>query len=736
MKNLKYIIGSAFFSLLALLSCNDEERSLETKGYLELGVTKNVEVITRGFEVEDQSLAVDICTGANDSIVKHFDDYNSMAGERVLLEVGTYKVKVSSNENEELDFEEPTFYGETKDVAITAGKTTPVSVECLLSCVKVTTEFTSPVKSKFKSCVARVSDKSGDHLDYSMTETRAGYFQPDYILVDLTVENKEGLTFKMSKLIENTEARDHYHLIFDLVESGENNSGMDFDISIETDPTNDEKHNVTIPLPETGYGQDAPEVQFVGANNEAITTLTFDKGDPQTLIAKISSENIGLNSVTLLATSSLFEEQGLPTTLNLLNLSEEDKTKLSAIGLDIQTLEDNKKPFDIDFSTMVSTRLPGGQHTFTIVARDEMGHETEAHTISITVNTEVNTHPVEIYEVWAHFATLRGYVKNATQDQATSYKFQYKKKKDGDDAWQDVEGSVTVGANGSSNVTQVVTNLEDNTEYEYRLVVDDNPAETMTFTTEEEIAIDNLSFDAWCTIGKSQYACSEENFDHKFWDSGNEGANTINSLNPTKEETSNVVKGSAARLTSTEVDAVIFKVFAAGSLYSGDFLEAVVGGISADKNGAKLSFGQPYTSRPTQLKGYYKYNPENVNYTSSKVPNVTSGQRDSCSIYIALTDWDAPFEVNTQTSTFVDFNSTNIIAYGELSKEEMSPESMANYKEFTIDLVYRDLTRKPTHILIVCSSSKYGDYFVGGVGSCLLIDELQLLYGDEPVVKQ
>ena len=80
--NFKYRIGSIFLSLLALLSCNDEERNIETKGYLELGVTKNVEVITRGFDVDDQSLAVDICTGANDSIVKHFSDYNDMAGER------------------------------------------------------------------------------------------------------------------------------------------------------------------------------------------------------------------------------------------------------------------------------------------------------------------------------------------------------------------------------------------------------------------------------------------------------------------------------------------------------------------------------------------------------------------------------------------------------------------------------------------------------------------------------
>ena len=62
--NFKYIISSLFLLFLAFGACTEDERGLETQGYLELGVSKNVEVITRGFDVEDQSLAVDICTGA------------------------------------------------------------------------------------------------------------------------------------------------------------------------------------------------------------------------------------------------------------------------------------------------------------------------------------------------------------------------------------------------------------------------------------------------------------------------------------------------------------------------------------------------------------------------------------------------------------------------------------------------------------------------------------------------
>ena len=58
---------------------------------------------------------------------------------------------------------------------------------------------------------------------------------------------------------------------------------------------------------------------------------------------------------------------------------------------------------------------------------------------------------------------------------------------------------------------------------------------------------------------------------------------------------------------------------------------------------------------------------------------------------------------------------------------------MSNYERFTINLKYRDLTKKPTYILVVCSSSKYGDYFTGSTSSVLLLDEFDLIYG-EPTI--
>lgn len=61
------------------------------------------------------------------------------------------------------------------------------------------------------------------------------------------------------------------------------------------------------------------------------------------------------------------------------------------------------------------------------------------------------------------------------------------------------------------------------------------------------------------------------------------------------------MKGRAVRMASDYIS--IASKFAAGNIYTGDFVG--LAGIE----GAELDFGQPYTGRPSALKGYYRYTP-------------------------------------------------------------------------------------------------------------------------------
>ena len=69
-------------------------------------------------------------------------------------------------------------------------------------------------------------------------------------------------------------------------------------------------------------------------------------------------------------------------------------------------------------------------------------------------------------------------------------------------------------------------------------------------------------------------------------------------------------------------------------------------------------------------------------------------------------------------------NDPGIIALGQ----QNTSETDSGYVKFTLPLVYRDATRIPRYIVIAAASSRYGDYFTGGVGSVLCIDEFELVY--------
>ncbi len=301
---------------------------------------------------------------------------------------------------------------------------------------------------------------------------------------------------------------------------------------------------------------------------------------------------------------------------------------------------------------------------------------------------------------WGKFAYLTGKIPAG---KTGAVAFEYKPSKSGN--WTKVEAE----ANGA-DFSAKVSGLKSQTSYVFRGLVGTEVGTEVEFSTEATEQIPYSNFDLWYKNGKAWYTGVEG---ISTWDSGNGGGASFG-FNPTTEETMDVIQGSAARLASCY--AVV--KFAAGSLYTGSF-------AGLDGLNAKLDFGIPYACRPTTLSGYYKYNSGVVDRIDSKGKfEYLKGKADSCHIYVALCDWTEAFHANSKTETFVDYshNNSSIIAYGELKNDR----KMTEYEKFTIDIKYRDLERKPTYIVIVATSSKYGDYFAGSTNSVLLVDEFEL----------
>ena len=65
-----------------------------------------------------------------------------------------------------------------------------------------------------------------------------------------------------------------------------------------------------------------------------------------------------------------------------------------------------------------------------------------------------------------------------------------------------------------------------------------------------------------------------------------------------------------------------------------------------------------------------------------------------------------------------------IIAHAILESDQTTD----GFVEFTLPLEYRDLERKPKYVVVSACASSLGDYFTGGVGSVLHVDEFEFLY--------
>lgn len=377
-----------------------------------------------------------------------------------------------------------------------------------------------------------------------------------------------------------------------------------------------------------------------------------------------------------------------------------------------------------------------GNGTFNITASDD---ETE-YTYNFDVPTQAST-VVKVSEAnaWSTFAYLQGSIPTAVKAVVDeNVKMQYKKAADND--WTEV------GTTKDGDLYKVtLKDLTPGTEYAFKMVYNDGTdtfeSAEKAFTTEERLQLPNSTLDDWYNGKVGNFSCwypTSEDYvsanGYSFWGTSNAGTSILNKA-VTEKETNDVhtAGGNAAKLGSQYV---VIK-FAAASLFAGEFLELV------GTSGGKINFGQPFAARPTQFKGWYKYSTGAINRVGT-LPNYITGitkgtTPDTWACFVALMTEQFVYDNSTTekasskkyvaNGTMPDFeNDDRCIAYGEMPMDECGAQ--ADWKQFCVDLKYRDLTKKPAYIVIVISSSRYGDFFTGYDKATLLVDDLSLEYGE------
>ena len=344
------------------------------------------------------------------------------------------------------------------------------------------------------------------------------------------------------------------------------------------------------------------------------------------------------------------------------------------------------------------------------------------------------------YEVWGTKFTAYADVDENEYDQSKVY-FEYRPASGGSD-WTRT-GAATRLSEGSYSA--LISGLEGETEYEYRLVVTkvaDGGEEivdgTKTITTEATPQVPNSSFETVSHDESSNYysfynpSSSDPELQTKWWCSGNKGSTTVgSSYQITYPDTGDKQDGNQS--VCLESRYVIVK-FAAGNLFCGRF------GATIGTSGGTVYFGRPFTARPTAMRFWAKYSSGTVNRRDDSAPSeIQKGDYDKASLRIALGTWDykkyggdanSPILVNTtDPSTFVDYNTDeSTIAFGEKILVADAENSTNVWQQITIPLDYKTTTAYPTHIMIAFAASMYGDYFTGCDSSKLWLDKVELLY--------
>lgn len=349
------------------------------------------------------------------------------------------------------------------------------------------------------------------------------------------------------------------------------------------------------------------------------------------------------------------------------------------------------------------------------------------YTYDFTIDPNAKSGATLSANPWSQLAYLTATDITLDSGELSSLKFQYRPKNT--DTWMDVATTVNTAA---SSATATLTGLTSAMVYEYQLTDGEISIAKGEFTTETEIALYNGSFEIWNKSGDTWYPETAEKAGNttSFWNTSNPGTSQGmgaigGAVNPTTGVTTPIHGGTyAAELKSTEK----LSVFAAASLYTGSFMG--LSGMSAN-----MEFGKAFTTRPTGLHGYYKYTPAVINKVDRTPAGVTIVQgetMDQCAIFIALAKKTFTFNNKNEDQYIQYATDPNIIAYGELPSGAATEGD--GYVEFNIPLKYKNLTDQPTHIIVVCSSSKYGDYMTGGVGSTLYVDDLSLIYDGTPTI--
>lgn len=731
-----YAAAGMLLATIAMQSCSMETPFSAEDGVLQVRLAINSDV-TRA--VMDQQDLADNCVVyiSNSKGLVFKETGLSNLPDQITLRQGSYVAEAWTGDSVPASFDSK-FYRCYEPFEMVGG-VNELHLTCKIANVVASVNTKTIDEAQVKNLHVTVSSSNGSlEFDDSNIKTAKGYFMMPYdengnreseLNITIDGENILGESFTKTKKIENAKP------------------GYEYVVNITYGNTDDEAQGggylvVTIDERETMV---ASTVEIFAA--PLIQGVDFDIehqiiGDPGEFVGDRQVKVVAFDEIQ----SFIIECQdagnlNLPSqAIDLKNTTESIIADIHDAGIDwdktVEEVEGNKDGHVRQLSYLTFTEaylnsLPARDTEYRIglTAVDGNGKMTK-QTLRIAVGenaivydapvvaTDVESATDNYMAIGARRVTVPLSIKDET---ATNVGVRYREAGT-TEAWN------TVRMNGSrSNVSGSVTltGLKPATRYEYQAVADGyEPSESMYFTTENIFTIPNASLEDWSNYSaNSKVLLPGAGGERTFWDSGNHGSATM-SVTLTQSSTDMFHSGSmSARLRSQFVGLGSLGKFAAGNLFAGEYYKT-------NGTNGEIYFGREYNgSHPSALKVFVNYRPGIADKSGAKGVKLNQGDQDKGQIYVALTTDKVHIDTRYPDTSLWNTDADCVLAYGEkLFEGNYGPDG--GLQELTIPINYntKAKTRKPVYLVIVCTASYYGDYFEGGEGSVMYVDDFELVY--------
>ena len=737
-KFFKYI-SLAFNMLTAiaiLSSCTSEAPfSSDGQGLVRMNVTVDSRV-TRAIADEEAELLREKCRiyiSNSGGVLHKWEGVYNIPSNGIYLRYGTYVAEAFAGDSVTVSLDKKYYKGITEFSVGPEVKNSQVNVVCKIANVVASIDNSTIDYDQISDLSVKFENSRGEiSLADENLYSKAYFMMPSE---DSTVRytitgtnNLKGSTFTKTGEIDNVLPGHEYRLKFNWASSGEGSGGALFSIKIVEESliedeviiygapvfswvTNSHSHDIDEQLIATPGTYESHSLRIAAYKGFGEIVMTTDN---PIIIEKLGGSEFEIDDLTAKGKSDL-ERQGIK-----ISEPEEQSGDLYKMFIEFSSdflngLPESKEEYVIHFTATDKQENPKTTEMDVRIANTETAIVYKSPILFESSSLDPDQHPMAVLSTSATIPVT------FTKDNVENPGMQYREA--GSTLWL-LEPVAVTRANQEGIVT--LKDLKPNTTYECRAVAGEFNgdeyefvSDIVNFTTETKFTIPNASMEDWSTYGKS-ITFPGAGSERTFWDSGNEGAAKASDVLTTPSTDFFHSGEKSAKLESKFASILGVGKFAAGNLFAGKYEKT-------DGTNGVLTFGRPYDgSHPSKLTLWVNYVPGDI--TDRNTNNLKDREKDLGQIYIALST--EPVEIRTKNSSkLFNKNDDCILAYGEMTFEDNYNDN-GNLKKVEIPLEYYEKanTVKPLYLIIVCSASKFGDFFEGGRGSTMYVDDFELIY--------